>query len=127
MLATTGDGTFIVVPGSGLMETVSNGQFSPIRSPQGGPVTDLTEIDDELYAANASASIFSASEAGKLWKKLPLVSPAAQIRSVTALGENLYAGTGPDGEVYQGTSHGSSWSPAVVFPTTQGSSSALFP
>jgi hypothetical protein len=131
MLATTGDGIFIFVPGNGLMETINNGQFSTIRSLLGVPVTDLSEIDDELYAANESASIFSASEAEKVWKRLPVVSQAAKIRSVTAVGENLYAGTGPRGELYQSTvgvpyfSRGSSAPSRVKLVTSAAGSNRL--
>jgi len=120
MLATTQDGIFIVVPGNGLMETAGAGQFSPIRSPQGGPVTDLSEIDNQLFAANASASIFSASESEKIWKRLPLVSQGTQIRSVAAIADNLYAGVGPKGEVYKSTNHGSVWNQAGRLPDDSG-------
>ena len=80
MLASTGESIFISVPALGLMEAVAGGQFISVRGPQGGPVSDLTELDGTLFAANGSDCIFSAPEESKVWKRLPAVASQAAVR-----------------------------------------------
>lgn len=120
MLASTGESIFVSLPGMGFMEAVAGGQFVPVRGPQGGPVTDLTELDDTLFAADGSSYIFSASEQTKAWKRLPAVGSQVAVRWVAAAAGNLYAGVEKDSEIYVSEDRGATWKSAGKLPSNAG-------
>jgi hypothetical protein len=121
MLAATEESVYVYVPGNGFSETPDLSRYLPLHSPPGTTVTDLTQLDDILYAVNGSEAVYVYSEQTKIWKRLQTVSRSAIINSISVAGSVLYAASAATGEIYQSNNHGSDWTSAGRLDRSTGS------
>jgi hypothetical protein len=120
MLATTGDTIFLHAPGTDLLEAANVGNYTPSRSPHGDPVTDLTRVDETLFAANGTSAVFAVQEGAKTWKAASEIRPGARVSRIATAQGVLYAAVNGTADIYQSQTQGSSWTPAGHLPPDSG-------
>ena len=119
-LGSTEDYLYIFDAQGGLLESTDHNDYRQTPFPPGGVITAVTSVKGELYAANGSATIFSATSEPRTWKPTGPIHSKDRVSYIAFDGEHLYALSADSRLVFSMQSPERTWVAAGSIPVEGG-------